>query len=38
MDDLMSLLSGDRVGTAVPVRVVRGGETQDKSVTIGERD
>ena len=38
MDDLMSLLSGDRVGTAVPVRAVRGGQTQDFSVTVGERD
>ncbi|MEO8397659.1 MAG: trypsin-like peptidase domain-containing protein [Chloroflexota bacterium] len=38
MDDLMSLLSGDRVGTAVPVRAVRGGQTQEFSVTVGERD
>ncbi len=38
MDDLMSLLSGDRVGTSVPVRVVRGGQVQEQSVTIGERD
>lgn len=38
MDDLMSLLSGDRVGTAVPVRVVRGGQVQDSTVTVGERD
>ncbi len=38
MDDLMAALSGDRVGAAVPVKIVRGGETQDKSVTIGERE
>jgi S1-C subfamily serine protease len=38
MDDLMSLLSGDRVGTSVPVRVVRGGQTQEFSVSVGERD
>ena len=38
MDDLMALLSGDRVGTSVPVRVVRGGQVQDVQVTIGERE
>ncbi len=37
MDDLMTLLSGDRVGQAVSVRIVRGGKIQDVSVTIGER-
>jgi S1-C subfamily serine protease len=38
MDDLMAALSGDRVGMAVPVRVVRGGQTQEFQVTIGERE
>ncbi len=38
MDDLMSMLTGDRVGTAVAVKVVRGGEVTEKSVTIGEKD
>jgi S1-C subfamily serine protease len=38
MDDLMSVLSGDRVGTSVPVTVVRGGQTQELTVTVGERD
>jgi len=38
MDDLMAGLTGDRVGSAVPVRVVRGGQTQDLQVTIGERE
>ena len=37
MDDLMALLSSDRVGKAVPVRVVRGGQVTDSTVTIGER-
>jgi S1-C subfamily serine protease len=37
MDDLMALLSGDRVGTAVPVRIVRGGVVHEMSVMIGER-
>jgi S1-C subfamily serine protease len=38
MDDLLAALSGDRVGTAVPVRVVRGGQVQEYQVTIGERE
>ena len=37
MDDLLALLSGDRVGRAVPVRVVRGGQLHAMEVTIGER-
>jgi S1-C subfamily serine protease len=37
MDDLLALLGGDRAGKAVPVRVVRGGQVQDVTVTIGER-
>lgn len=37
MDDLLALLGGDRVGKAVPVRIVRGGQVQDVTVTIGER-
>lgn len=36
-DDLMSLLSGERVGQKVPVRVVRGGELRMLNVTIGQR-
>ena len=37
LDELLALLNGDRVGTSVPVRIVRGGQTQDVNVTIGER-
>jgi S1-C subfamily serine protease len=37
MDDLMMLLSGDRVGTEQTARILRGGQTQDMQVTIGER-
>ncbi|HHX45139.1 MAG TPA: PDZ domain-containing protein [Chloroflexi bacterium] len=37
IDDLMALLGGDRVGASVPVRVLRGGEVRDLTVTIGER-
>lgn len=36
-DDLLALLSGDRVGTAVPIKIVRGGQVQTLEVTIGER-
>ncbi|MDX2138970.1 MAG: trypsin-like peptidase domain-containing protein [Chloroflexota bacterium] len=37
MDDLMAVLSGDRVGTSVPARIVRGGQVHEIAVTIGER-
>jgi S1-C subfamily serine protease len=37
MDELLALLSGDRVGAAMPVRFVRGGQVQELTVTIGER-
>jgi serine protease DegQ len=36
-DDLLVLLTGERVGKTVPVKVVRGGELQTLQVTIGER-
>ncbi len=36
-EDLVSLLSGQRVGQKVPLQVVRGGEPRDLNVTIGER-
>ncbi len=38
MDDLMALLNGDRVGTSVPVSVLRGGQVQEVAVTVGERE
>ncbi len=38
MDDLLAALGGDRVGTTVPVRVVRGGQVQELQVMIGERE
>ncbi len=37
LDELMVRLSGERVGTAVPVRIVRGGQVMDLNVTPGER-
>lgn len=36
-DDLQALLTGDRVGRAVPVTVLRGGALQTLQITIGER-
>lgn len=38
MDDLMAMLSGDRVGKNVPASVVRGGQITELSITIGERE
>lgn len=37
LDELLALLSGERVGTSVPVQIVRGGTAQTLQVTIGER-
>lgn len=36
-DDLLAQLSADRIGQAVPARIVRSGQLQDVSVTVGER-
>jgi S1-C subfamily serine protease len=36
-DDLLALLTTDRVGRQVPVRVLRGGVVTDLTVTVGER-
>lgn len=36
-DDLLALLSGDRVGTEVSIRIVRGGQIEAVKVTVGER-
>jgi S1-C subfamily serine protease len=36
-EDLLVLLTGERVGQPVPVKVVRGGELQTLEVTVGER-
>lgn len=38
LDALLSLLGGTQVGKEVPVRVVRGGQTSEINVTIGERE
>ncbi len=36
-DDLLVLLAGDRVGSPVPVKLVRGGELTEVEITVGER-
>jgi S1-C subfamily serine protease len=37
MDELLALLGSDRVGGSLPIRIVRGGQVQELTVTIGER-
>jgi hypothetical protein len=34
---LLALLSGDRVGQTVPVRIIRGGQVAEVRVVIGEQ-
>jgi serine protease DegQ len=36
-EDLLVLLTGERVGREVPVKVIRGGELHELQVTVGER-
>ncbi len=38
LDDLLSRLTADSVGKAIPIRIVRGGEVQEVTVTVGERE
>jgi S1-C subfamily serine protease len=38
VDDLVDHLSGDLIGSAIPLVVVRGAGTEELSVTVGERD
>ncbi len=37
VDDLLALLSGDKISVAVPVSVIRGDEVCEITVTVGER-
>jgi serine protease DegQ len=37
LEELMALLSGDRVGKSVTAKILRGGEVRDVKVTVGER-
>jgi S1-C subfamily serine protease len=36
-EDLLAQLSGDRVETAVPIKIIRGGQLQKVQVVVGER-
>jgi S1-C subfamily serine protease len=36
-DELLALLSGDRVGNKLPVSFLRGGQVQEQQVVVGER-
>jgi S1-C subfamily serine protease len=36
-EDLLDLLSGQAIGAAAPLRVLRGGVIADVPVTVGER-
>jgi S1-C subfamily serine protease len=36
-DDLLALLGPERIGTTVPMHVLRGGQVQELPITIGER-
>jgi S1-C subfamily serine protease len=38
LDDLLGALSGDRVGKAVAVKIVRGGQVREITAVVGERD
>jgi S1-C subfamily serine protease len=38
VEDLLVMLTGERVGATVPARVVRGGQARELRVTIGERE
>lgn len=38
LDDLLALLSGDRIGKAVAVKIVRGGEVREVKVTLAEKE
>lgn len=37
LQDLMSLLGADRIGTTMPARILRGGAVRDVGLTVGER-
>jgi S1-C subfamily serine protease len=37
VEDLLAVLTADRVGSTVPARIVRGGQLQDLNIVIGER-
>ena len=36
-DDLLAALTGDKIGTAVSITILRGGAVQTVEVVVGER-
>ena len=36
-EELFGLLGGERIGTAVPLEIIRAGKTQQLTITVGER-
>jgi S1-C subfamily serine protease len=36
-EELFAVLTGDRIGAPIPLRLLRAGQVQDVSVTVGER-
>jgi S1-C subfamily serine protease len=36
LDELLAQLSGDRIGASTPVRIVRGGKVEERTVVVGE--
>ncbi len=36
-DSLLGQLGGDRIGQPLPLKIIRGGEARDVSITVGER-
>ena len=36
-EELFGLLGGERIGTSVPIQVIRAGKTQELTITVGER-
>lgn len=38
LEDLLGMLTGERVGRPIPVQIARGGQLHEVSITVGERD
>ncbi|MBI4203368.1 MAG: trypsin-like peptidase domain-containing protein [Chloroflexi bacterium] len=38
LEDLLGQLNAERIGQAVALRIIRGGQVQERSVTVGSRD
>jgi serine protease DegQ len=38
LDDLLALLSSERIGASTPTRIIRGGQVEERSIVIGETE